>query len=532
MKRKFLKSIALIMCVVITCLTLSVGSVAASGNVYEAIGLEGYVERVITNQSETITLVETIDPSFGGIYEYDNHQFAITKNGKDFKMLDFNKYKPSDSDCIMVYDCAVKEDTFVFVLKSFDISGEYDYIETSTKILSTSDFETYTDCDFEAIQDKTVLRNTYHERNKWSKCGFLGFVGDVLVFADTSYETVGENKFKGVFYTTEDLKNWSKEHTVTFDGIVVDNYDEKYTYVSFAYKEESGYLIVEELENTEWGYSCTNAYITHNFISYQKIYEKEEKLDFVNLHYEISDESYELIILESYMDVDAPADDEFGSGENLSSVNIQTGIKTELIKKKSIETYNGWVLYGHAENVYFVTTSQNDNTEINVIKTDLSVQKTKGDYSISDFYYLTNNKDNVYAISKNCIYHFFNGNMKDFRKYDTSEFGFDSRYSKIFELNERLYYIESKYTDTFSGNVFEPIRIAEIETKSEQLGDLNNDSKVNSSDALLVLQAATGIVNLTQEQKSFADVNKDGKINSNDALRILQFATNLISSLR
>ncbi len=65
--------------------------------------------------------------------------------------------------------------------------------------------------------------------------------------------------------------------------------------------------------------------------------------------------------------------------------------------------------------------------------------------------------------------------------------------------------------------------------KSEKTGDVNNDSKINSNDALMVLQSSTGKLTLSSKQTSLADVNKDKKVNSSDALKILQFATGIIT---
>lgn len=59
-------------------------------------------------------------------------------------------------------------------------------------------------------------------------------------------------------------------------------------------------------------------------------------------------------------------------------------------------------------------------------------------------------------------------------------------------------------------------------------GDVDFSGNVNSGDALLVLQYATSLKDLTDDAKAVADVNADGSINSGDALSILQFATNLI----
>lgn len=66
------------------------------------------------------------------------------------------------------------------------------------------------------------------------------------------------------------------------------------------------------------------------------------------------------------------------------------------------------------------------------------------------------------------------------------------------------------------------------ENSNTKLGDINGDSKINSSDALAALQAATGQIKLNDTQKALADVNKDKKVNASDALAILQFATGLI----
>ncbi len=60
------------------------------------------------------------------------------------------------------------------------------------------------------------------------------------------------------------------------------------------------------------------------------------------------------------------------------------------------------------------------------------------------------------------------------------------------------------------------------------MGDVDSSGKVNSNDALLVLQYATGRLNFNAEQLALADIAADGKVNSNDALLILQTSTGLI----
>ena len=66
------------------------------------------------------------------------------------------------------------------------------------------------------------------------------------------------------------------------------------------------------------------------------------------------------------------------------------------------------------------------------------------------------------------------------------------------------------------------IEIIDATAPTRVLGDVNNDGKVNSSDALLVLQHSVNLITLTSDQKNYADMNKDGIFNSLDALYILQ----------
>lgn len=63
------------------------------------------------------------------------------------------------------------------------------------------------------------------------------------------------------------------------------------------------------------------------------------------------------------------------------------------------------------------------------------------------------------------------------------------------------------------------------------LGDVNSDNKINSTDALMILQHAVGKSLLSGTSLTFADVNKDSKVNSTDALKILQFSVGKIPSM-
>ena len=63
------------------------------------------------------------------------------------------------------------------------------------------------------------------------------------------------------------------------------------------------------------------------------------------------------------------------------------------------------------------------------------------------------------------------------------------------------------------------------------LGDMDDNGKINSFDALKILQISSR-GNITEEEKKVADINKDGKVNSLDALKVLQYATGKINSFK
>jgi len=61
-------------------------------------------------------------------------------------------------------------------------------------------------------------------------------------------------------------------------------------------------------------------------------------------------------------------------------------------------------------------------------------------------------------------------------------------------------------------------------------GDVNGDTEINTSDALLVLQKVVGKISLTEREETLADVDFDGEITTNDALLIVQYNVGKITS--
>lgn len=90
--------------------------------------------------------------------------------------------------------------------------------------------------------------------------------------------------------------------------------------------------------------------------------------------------------------------------------------------------------------------------------------------------------------------------------------------SEVFEPNEGV---------KLSGNV--TLYAAWQAVSQVRLGDVNIDGKINSNDALKVLQYSVGSITLSAEAKTNADVNKDNKVNSTDALKILQYTVGQIT---
>ncbi len=72
------------------------------------------------------------------------------------------------------------------------------------------------------------------------------------------------------------------------------------------------------------------------------------------------------------------------------------------------------------------------------------------------------------------------------------------------------------------------IKVALLEYVAN-LGEINKDGKINANDALIVLRAAVGKVELDEDSTLRADVNADEKLDAKDALEILKFAVGKIT---
>ena len=72
------------------------------------------------------------------------------------------------------------------------------------------------------------------------------------------------------------------------------------------------------------------------------------------------------------------------------------------------------------------------------------------------------------------------------------------------------------YVKTNDGGFIDSCKVTVVPSTKPQ--DISNDSKVNSVDAVLILQNK-----LTEDQKALADYNHDGKVNKQDAIYLLEY---------
>ena len=82
----------------------------------------------------------------------------------------------------------------------------------------------------------------------------------------------------------------------------------------------------------------------------------------------------------------------------------------------------------------------------------------------------------------------------------------------------------------FETNHFSQYVVAEIESSTFTLGDVNEDDKVDFLDAIVVLRHDAEIIQLTDNQMKAAEVNKDGKVDFLDAIMILRYDAEIINS--
>ena len=96
------------------------------------------------------------------------------------------------------------------------------------------------------------------------------------------------------------------------------------------------------------------------------------------------------------------------------------------------------------------------------------------------------------------------------------------------------YYIEARdgRNSTYKGSAENPYEvIVKLAVDANSLGDVDGDGVITNRDALMLLQAANDLLNLTEEQFMRADINEDGELSAAEALRILQYVSGKVTTI-
>ena len=96
------------------------------------------------------------------------------------------------------------------------------------------------------------------------------------------------------------------------------------------------------------------------------------------------------------------------------------------------------------------------------------------------------------------------------------------------------YYIDAYdgVSHTYKGSAETPYQIAvKLAVDATALGDVDGDGIITSKDALMLMQAANDLLNLSEEQFLRADINGDKELSASEALRILQYVSGKITTI-
>jgi hypothetical protein len=96
------------------------------------------------------------------------------------------------------------------------------------------------------------------------------------------------------------------------------------------------------------------------------------------------------------------------------------------------------------------------------------------------------------------------------------------------------YYISATdgVSNTYKGSAENPYTVTvKLAIDQNSLGDVDGDGVITTKDALMLLQAANGLLNLTSEQFLRADINGDGELSASEALRILQYVSGKVTTI-
>lgn len=493
MKKKLTKAIAILMCVIIACMSMSVSVFAANKDVYTIDQLEGYaVTFVETNKSETRAFLE-----LG--YGYD---YATTTNGKDYTIFNFNEYLPAGCEEITVYDHFVKDDLFCLLLRAYRsewVTDGYDEWLSSVceeqMILTTTDFKSFT----KHSLDLNVDINDY---------AYFDVIGDTFFYGTREYRESGRKAyFSGVYYTTKDFVNWTKHQTPELQA--VDLYQDVY------YSVAGNALCIELYTADEDRYTSSKVYATQDFNNYTTVFGGFKKDEVTSPFFCATPVNGKIL---RFNDVYSSKHDTYLRSE-IALVDVKTGEEKIMLE----DSLNYWEYYCSDNNFCLIyEREEGDPAEIFMYnERAMKFETEKTDYSVWDVYFEGYLGDAIFFQKGDSICVSPSGNPAHYNEYDISDLGVTDADLGIIRLNGDIFVLATIWNEHKD---IEQVKAAKLDISLQKNGDLNNDGVINSTDALAVLMSTVDKKTLTEAEKAVADTTKDGAINSTDALMILQYA--------
>lgn len=494
MKKKFTKITAVLMCIIIACMSMSVSVFAADKEAYFVEDIDGYpVITAIANESETCILLEL-----------GSGEYAYTTNGKNYTRFNFEKYRPADYDDVYVYNMAIKGDLFCFLVCAnkyeWFTDGYEEWAElvgNKQVIVTTTDFKSFNEYD---VNFDVELDNY----------AFLDFNGDDLIYGVTgSREAAGKTYFSGVYYTTKDFKNWTKHQTPEVQ--TTDPYPRTY------YTLAGDTLCIElyTFNDDDAGVVSSKAYATQDYNNYTVVFEGFNKGETNSLYFYPSSNKDKVIRI---CDIYTKKSDEYVRTE-IVQVDVKTGEEQTILE----DELNSWNSYYNTKNL-FVLYEKTDGSPAEVLmynSRSMKYETEKTDYYMENVYFGGYSGDAFFFTNGYSLCVSPSGNPAHYKEYDLSNCGFEQPYFEVARLNGEVYAYGTIWD--YDTEYSHP-KVVKLDVSLQKNGDLNNDGIINSTDALAVLMSTVNKKTLTAAEKAVADTTKDGTINSTDALMILQYA--------
>lgn len=142
--------------------------------------------------------------------------------------------------------------------------------------------------------------------------------------------------------------------------------------------------------------------------------------------------------------------------------------------------------------------------------------------------------DNLQISSATLYYRVVGGEWKSYVMYNNNSRYYGIVGAENISLDGLEYYIDAfdGVTHTYNGTADKPYSVTvKVAVDDNSLGDVDGDGVITNRDALMLLQAANGKLNLTEEQFMRADIDKDKKLSASEAMRILQYVSGKIGSI-